>query len=394
MSERDFKTMGDMIKYYYDPSAEGYIAGRNLSGYDIIKDANVNSTVTGAYNPVYGAQVFQQFNNVANTLGVLPKFPMPRTGVRVVTAKTATTGTGGVSEDGTIPDTVKPTFSTFSRKPKEIAHTFSVSNRQQLISRMEDDAPIDMGYMREYIGVEHPKQINYMLLKDVTTLISAAPANRMESIDRLVSSYEEVTDCGDVDANDSDPYAGAIDRDAAASWADANVGENNNTNRALTLNLIRTEIRNIRTYGGNPTTILTGPTTSQKIDNLIDATAKYMMSPGGTTKAHLTANGLQTANGMEGGFEVATLFGLPIIEDADVLVDGAARIYILDTSSSMGMPKLGLAMAQPTSYYEYGLSRNDPSGINRLGTEGLYYTAGELHCSIFRHQAKLRDIEA
>jgi len=35
----------------------------------------------------------------------------------------------------------------------------------------------------------------------------------------------------------------------------------------------------------------------------------------------------------------------------------------------------------------------DPFAINRLGTQGIYYTAGELICTFFKAQGSIRDLK-
>ena len=156
-----------------------------------------------------------------------------------------------------MPDTGKPTFQEVSTKPKTMAHTFDVSEIQDTLGKIKSDDVIgDMAFMRQYMAVEHKEHINSALLDDVTDkeYVDGSTAYNFESIDRVVSSYDEVTNCGDVDANDADIYG--IDRDASASWADAYVSHNSNSDRDLTDSLLRTLKQNVLTNRQNNLPVL------------------------------------------------------------------------------------------------------------------------------------------
>ena len=374
------RSITDMEKLYYSPVGAKYIAKA---------DAPVLTTTTGVYNAIYGAQVWAQLNQEANVFGVLPKTPWTRSGWRVITARAATSG-GGVAENGTLPDTLKPTFQEISTKPKTVAHTFDVSEVQQFLAEeSEDDAIGGMEMMRSLMGIHHKEMMNVMLMTNVTTVAS----NNLESVDRVASSYAEVTNCGDVDANDADIYG--LDRDAAASWADAYVDENANVDRDLTDEMIRTGLRTVKQQGGNTTVIVTGYDTYAKIQGLYEPSVRYM--PIGEATAKVGVNGIQTEAGLGFGVNVATLYGIPLILSKDTVKDTISRIYFLDTSDpeGFGKPRLGIDVAKPTQYFEAGMyaSNKDPFGIDRLGTEGMYRTMAELKCRFFKAQGKIRDLK-
>lgn len=108
-------------------------------------------------------------------------------------------------------------------------------------------------------------------------------------------------------------------------------------------------------------------------------------------------NGVETAEGANFGVALSTLYGIPVFTSQAVASDTISRIYLLDTSpqSGTGLPRLGIAMLHPTLYMESGMSaaRPDPFAINRFGTEGVYYTAGELWCTFFKAQGSIRDLK-
>ena len=249
------RTIEDLEKLCYSREGARYIQKA---------DAPVLSSTTGVYNAIYGAQVWRQLNQADTTFGLLPKVPWIQSGWRVITARGSTAVSGGVPENGAIPDSTKPTFQEVSTLPKTVAHTFNVSEIQQLLAKeTKDDAVGDLEFMRGYYAIEHKEQIDRMLVTDVDTLAG----DNFESIDRVVSSYSEVSDASiGLDAGDADIYG--IDRDAGASWADAYVNHNSGTDRALTDELIRTLLQNVYTNGGQPTFFLTGHDTYSAIQGL------------------------------------------------------------------------------------------------------------------------------
>ena len=370
------RTIQDLEEVYYGKGAT-YIQKT---------DAPVISTTTGVYNAVYGAQTWALLNQEANAFGILPKYPWNKSGWRLITARAGTLGTGGVAENGTLPDTIKPTWVEVSTKPKTVAHTFNVSEVQEfLATESDDDAIGDMAYMRQYMAVEHKEHINKMLLTDVDTLAS----NNFESIDRVCSSKSEV-DASLCGANDADIYG--LDRDGVTTY-DAYVSHNSGTDRTLTDSLIRTALYNIANNGGNTTVILTGHDTYSAIQGLYDPQVRYSVIGEATVK--IGVNGIQTKDGIGVGINVAQIYGKPIIVSKDVPKDTISRIYFLDTSDpeGFGIPRLGFKVAKPTQYFEAGMKTGDPFGINALGNKGMYRTMGELIATHLKAQGKIRDLQ-
>jgi len=372
-------TIEDMEKLYYSNKGAKFIQKA---------DAPVLSTTTGVYNAIYGAEVWRQLNQADNAFGLLPKVPFLKSGWRVITARAdaITTPTGGVAEGGALPETVKPTIKEISTKPKHVVRTFNNSIIQEYLSKVSnDDAVGDLEFLKAYFGIEHKEHIDAMLLQDVDTTANT----NFESIDRVCSSYSEVSDSTlGIDANDADIYG--QDRDAAASWADAYVNHNSGTDRSLTDALIRTLLTNVETNGGRPTFLLTGRDTYSDIQGLYGDQARYN-NPMKDLNIKVTVNGIETVEGAEAGMNVATIYGLPLFKDVHVTKDTKSRIYALDTSNPENFEygRLHFAVAQPTSYYE----SRDFFALNALNNEGMYLTMGELRCTFFAAQGKLRDLQ-
>jgi hypothetical protein len=101
-------------------------------------------------------------------------------------------------------------------------------------------------------------------------------------------------------------------------------------------------------------------------------------------------NGVQGVQGAAlGSVPVAFYNRIPVITDVNCLADtgGISRMYFLDTDY------LKFRVAMPTSYFEGGMRRGDPFGLNYLKSEGMYLTGGEVVCYNFKAQGKLRDLK-
>jgi hypothetical protein len=212
-------------------------------------DAPYLSSSTAMYNAVHGAEAVHQIIQEDNVRRLLPKVPYLRGGVRFITAAGTTSGVG-IAENAAVPDTVSATLANVDYGIKERSYSFNVSARMEFLSMLEDDAWSQGGgafaAARYFAQLEFNKTLNRELTTNVTTLAG----NNFESIDRVVSSYAEVNSCGDVDANDSDIYG--INRDAGATYADAYVNHNSNTDRDLTLDLCKDVLENVQPNWGGP----------------------------------------------------------------------------------------------------------------------------------------------
>ena len=368
-------TIDDMLKLYYTNKGSKFIQ----------KDAPVISTTTGVYNAVYGAEVWRQLNQMDTAFGLLPKVPWTKSGWRVITANAedVSTPTVGIAEVAALPSTTKPTFAEVSTKPKEVVHTFDVSTKQEFLAKISNDDTIgDLEFMRSYMGIEHKEHIDGMLLGDVDTTANT----NIESLDRVVSSYDELTNIG-LTAGDSDIYA--LDRDATESWSDAYVSDNSGADRNLTDSILRTHLQNVYTNGGQPTFMLTGFDTYANIQGLYGDQARYN-NPMAENRVTTTVNGVETVSGTEVGMNITTVYGIPVFQDNKVAKDTGSRIYTLDTGNPEGfeIPRLCFKVAQPTSYYE----SRDLFSVNKLAYEGMYLTMGELICTRFKAQGKIRDL--
>lgn len=386
MSYPRINTIEELEWRYYSQAGQRYLNQADKFT-TIRKDADVTTGITGVFNVVYGAQVWAQFNQEANIFGALPKYAWDQDGWRVITAAAGSAADGGTSENGAIPATIKPTFAQVSTAVKTVAHSFGVSELHEFQSEISDnDAFGSMAQMRSIMAVKHKEAINEQLARDVDSTADT----RIESIDRVCSSYTEVTE-NSLTANDADIYG--LDRDTSTGWYHAYFDGNSGNDRNLTDGLIRDAFDNIQEAGGNISLILTGHDTYSAIQGLYDPQVRYANV--GETKMQMSVNGVQTAEGVGVGLNIPTLYGVPMIVSSDVQKDTISRMYFLDTTDpeGFGKPRLGMKIAKPTQYFEAGINQGDPFGINRFGNEGVYRTMGELICYNFKAQGKIRDLK-
>jgi hypothetical protein len=375
MARNYIRTVQDMERYYY---GAGNAMGYSYSGSELLKaDAPLLSTTGGTYQAIYGRKVWSQLNQEFNAFSILPKKPWDRSGWRVVTDKPNSGAVhGGIAENGTLPETVKPVFQHVAAKPKTIAHSFDMSEVAIFLADKDDGLGDIRSVLKEEMGKHHAEMVNKMLLTDVTT----TAGNNFESLDRITTD-NSVMSSGYFTAGEEDIYS--IDRSANAwSEAEANASGTKGTNRVLTLDHLDTLFQNIWTRGGNPKVILTGYDTLMRLQQLLQSQQRFMEEKRVTP----TFNGVKGVPGVEAGFVVSTYNGVPIIPTKDMPQDGISRMYLLDTDY------MHFATAIPTQYFESGIETGDPFAINRLGQEGLYRTMGELWTTFFGAQGSVRDL--
>ncbi len=379
---RDYvRTVTDMERYYY---GAGNAMGYSYTGSELLKaDSPMLSSTAGTYQAIYGRKVWSQLNQEFNAFSILPKKPWDRSGWRVITEKpNAGAVHGGVAENATLPETVKPTFQHVAAKPKTIAHTFDMSEVAVFLADKDDGMGDIRSVLKEEMGKHHAEMVNGMLLASVDT----PAANNFESLDRVTSNAALMTTgTGHVSANsDHDIYS--ISR-ANQTWSDAEVDvDSGDADRVLSLDQLDLLFQKIWKRGGNPKVMLTGYDTLMRLQQLLQSQQRFMEEKRVTP----TYNGVKGVPGIEAGFIVATYNGIPIIPTKDMGVDttgNLSKIYYLDTDY------LHFSTAIPTQYFESGIETGDPFAINRLGQEGLYRTMGEVWTTFFGAQGSVRNLK-
>ncbi len=279
MARNYVRTVTDMERYYY---GAGNAMGYSYSGSELLKaDSPMMSTTAGTYQAIYGRKVWSQLNQEFNAFSIMPKRPWDRSGWRVITDKpNAGVVHGGIAENGTLPDTVKPVFQHVAAKPKTIAHSFDVSEVAVFLADKDDGMGDMRSVLKEEMGKHHAEMVNKMLLTDSETVAG----NNFESLDRItgndggssggLTSMETggsagTDHCG---ATDLDIYS--IDRSANA-WSNAvvNCGSDraSGNRRTMSLDQLDDTFQRMWELGGNPKVILTGYDTLMRLQQLLQA---------------------------------------------------------------------------------------------------------------------------
>ena len=396
-----FKTIADLERATYGSFGGDRLlkATGALTGIEGSHHAGESRTTTTAlYNLVYGQKVWSMINREINALSMLPKKPWKSSGWRVLKARAL----GGVAENIALSSitNIRPEYDVLSLSPKTVAHTFEVSEIAQLMGGLDDGIGDIMQNYREEVGITHAEVMNKMVLLDLTSTagegLRASGFSEAEREANLTSLYHIVSNFAEITAAEAaspalansleifgterkDP-AGGTPMNHLESFVDRNSG----TDRALTVNLLNTALRQLMARGGDPKVILTGYDTIQTLGELLQAQERFM----GRSEIVPTHSGIKGVSGREVGFRVATYHDIPIIPVKDMPNGGAglSDMLILDTDH------LFLCTLKPTEYFEGGINA-DVFGHGKLGHRGLYRTVAETMCTYFRGQGKIIDLE-
>ncbi|MCK5216590.1 MAG: hypothetical protein KAJ93_02315 [Methanosarcinales archaeon] len=345
------------------------------------KDAPVLTSTTGVRNVMYGARLWEQIVTAANAIGVMGAKPWVTSGYRAITDAAATTSPGS-SEGSALSATIKPTFAEIDVAPTSSHVTFEQSDLETMLEGKDDT--ILWSDLVEYMSREFSNRLNRASLATADTV----PTTGIESLDRIIGSYAEIAygkvdDSNVLDAGDLDIYG--LDRDAGATFADAYVNGQayGSGSRTLALSHIDAMFTNCRPYWDgssmNNKAIITGYDTLERIEQLLQAQQRFAAP----ARVQFTVNGIQTVSGAEAGFDVASYKGVPIIPDSNVLQDTLSRIMLLD------LDNIHLGALSPTRYLESG----DFFALDKMVKMGMYYMHGEIVCTKFKGQGKVRDLQ-
>ena len=395
------------LQMFYDAGA----LGPTVSPDDSVFNKTMINTGLGAgvWNPIFGAQAWYQLNTEANLFGMLPKLSWDKSGFRAIAAYTRTSASMGISETGALPTPTVPTIETIKLTPKNLVNTFETTNvMEQLAKTSQDDVFANLDAIRMFYATEHVKLLNQQLNAlavgtSAATSVDGSTILVFESIDRIVSSYAEGTGVGLTGtstptlAHVINPYAGAIDRSGGAGAFDAQVVSASGTfgvGAALTDNVLRTLIADCRTAGGYNNVMLTGYKTYAEMQGLY--LSNWRTVNWGELRVQTGLNGIKSADGLDVGMNVASVYGIPLIQGVDTPGSGGTvgvqNVYLLDTTDTEGYgdARLGAQILYPTQYTE--TSARDFLLLGALAYEAMYNTVGELACRAPAFNGKIRDI--
>lgn len=366
----------EVLDYYH---AALRLASLDMKGNDIIRveddvirglaKAGLTTGDAGVVNAIYQLGVFIQYSIKNTGYGSLPKNPWQVQGYRAV--KTASkTANLGIAEAQNVGAGVEPGYEEIAPDPKEIELVGDYSQKLVVLSQIADAVKPDEN--RVTIEKDFFKSLENDLFADFDTL----PGDDFESIDRVCASTSEQAGVG-ATAGDEDMYG--IDR-GANSWMDANSDHNSNVDRDLTIALIEALRQDQEPYWDTfpeKKVFITGFDTFTRW-SLLEGTKQRL----GSDTFTVTINDGITSPGVKGGFKLATWDDIPIIRTDSVVQDTISRLYLLD------LEHLGIAFGRPISYSE-------SDNMFEVGHKilGVHYGIGELYCTKFKGQGKLRDLQ-
>jgi len=381
------------IENFYLGQANPFLSARDLVELQKATGAVTSDLGTGFYNPKYGALAWAQLNLESNLWGILPKSTFPRRGWRVITGMDGDYSSMAIGETGALPDATYMPIEAYKAEPKQVVDKFEISDIAEALAEVTDeDIAVNAEILRKQKAIFFAKKVNQMISRKA--LGSAADGSdteasaglMFEALDRIVSSYEEAVAVGKPTA--ANIYG--IDR-STAEWANAYVDMSVGDPQPLLVERIRNAYKESLKAGANPNVFVTGYDTYAKILGLYEVFMNFL--PMQETGVQFDVGGVKTAEGVDAGMKVASVYGIPIIQAVDIPNDGDGtlnRMYLLDTTDveGYGLPRLGVSVLRPVEYWEI----NNPIITNKFALVGVYRMAGELIGRRLAGQAKIRDI--
>jgi hypothetical protein len=382
---RQFRTIEDMENFYY--------GGLNADMIKKTDDFSISAD-TAIWVRVVGAKVWSQINYEANTFAGLPKEPWIKSNWRLETSAGHSFPSGALPEGSanaftSISEAIHPTLANITTVPRLVDHAWGATWLQMALADAGADDTIGATYLARQCGDSHIRAISAALCQDVDT-----PAlTSMESIDRVSSSSAET-------AHTSAPADGDIytlNRDGSTAY-DAQVSSSGSAAgnlRDLTVNLVDSVWASITSAGGglgDGYVIFTRYNTIKEWSALLEAERRFNVL-GEATFIPRAGEASAVTPGLEVGFNVATYFGIPIIPCKDYDSSRAAvRTNEVGPINFINTKYNRVAMLQPTVYTQSNWPE-DTIRIGTHGTEGHYYTIGELRCYNFVVNGKVTDIK-
>lgn len=401
-----FQTVDELTNYFY-----------NRMPNDIVK-SGFSTADSGAYNPLFGAFAWANFNLEANLYAILPKFVWDYSGARIYSAKAGlladagssnNTGKGGVIEGGLIPASIKPTVEEVAFKPKTLVYPFEVTElHDHLVEGSRDDLFGSLAHQTIYAADQFKERLNTMLTMDPAGLASEAADDLtlldLESIPRIISSDAE-EDAAALGWNDAfDPWraTATIDRDTATTYDSTVVSPTGNlaTSDILTNSLFTDTFASLRTAGGKePTLLVGGQDTYSELQKTYFNAYRIQNTNDIRSEFNVSVNGIDTFTGTGVGLHISTLYGLPFVPTKDSPGSDsthAGDLFILNTSADKMAPTkplLGIQVLKPILYYEASKRQQGwPFIADGFIDKALYEMLAETTCRNFKAQGKVVNI--
>jgi len=360
----------DMFNYYY-----------GVGGLEVAKaDAPVLVATAGAYNPYYSAQLMAQVINSANAFSVLGMMPYKKSGYRAVTAKSG--ATIAMAEGAATGDSKKPTLAHVQVKPGLHFVNFDMGSLEMALEGKDDVTTF--AELMAYMGDEFMGYTDINILKNIAA--GGAYTVGFDSLQRLIANYAYLT--AEPAANELDPWS-TQDRDAGASWADAQmvtgtVSGDAETDLTFALANVDTLFAACIPWWKNGSVankvFITGYDMLNRMQALMMAQAIWK----GYEGASVDVNGIKTLPGQTANMMIAQYNSIPIIGDYNMVADTLSRIALVDKDH------LGIGLITPLMAFDTG-----PDVINTamftgsLTRRGAYLIQGQVWCDCFKAQGMI-----
>lgn len=343
-------------------------------------DVPAYTGTSGYRNRIYGKKMWMQMNIKPNTFTAIPRKPYEQSGYRLVAdfATTATTGSGVAESTSTIPDAKVPAITMMNIGPKTLINDpYAFTLVMENMTKSDDVVTLD-GVL-EILGKEFPMRVNNTMVEKNTANTASAGYN-FESIDRLISGYEEKVAHSGIAAGAVDIFG--IDRHSGATAFDAKVSAAA-ANREFKLShidgLFTATMPYWNDYVMDEKVIITGFDTIERMQTLAQSQQRFV----GWNNYQVTYNGVKTLPGDAIGFGVSQYRGVPVVADQFIKNDSAlSRLYLIDTST------MQLGMLLPPTF----ITDRNYLARKALTVLATYFMAGELVCNKFRANGKVMDI--
>lgn len=404
-SFRGLRNIDELTNYWYNKSE------------DMVK-AGFSTADAGAYNPLYGAIAWINFNLEANVVSVLPKFVWDYSGARIMTVKgnsmadagsSNNTSKGGTVQGGLIAGAIKPTVEELLWIPKTLQYVFEVSElHEYLVEQSRDDAYGSLAQQRVYAADQVKEMWNQMLTLKSSGLADTAADNLsrldLESLDRIVSSKAEY-DANNVTTESYNPWKDTADinRNTATTWDSTVVSPTGDLNTAdvLTDAILRNTLARLRIAGGRePTVMIGGQDTYSEVQSIYMNAYRIQNTADLRSEFNVNANGISTFTGTGVGLHISTIYNIPFIptKDSPVGLGEVGDLYLLNTAPDKNAPlkpMLGLQVLKPILYYEASKRQQGYPFINEAFKDrALYEMMAENTCRNFKAQGKIININS
>ena len=294
---------------------------RQIAGvpFEVMQKALLTSTA-GGFNPLFSYAAIAGIAVEANTWNMLPKVAW-RTRTLGWRSKTAAAiaASVGVAEAANVPADIDPTWVEVQPTIKETLQATGVSIRAREAASIADMITENQHVMSTLEDLMRAQNA------DLMGAVFGVEGNHVERLRTLLSSNGEIAG-KTPGANTGDPWLN-IDRDAGASWADANALHASGVDRNLQLSLVDQLFQNQRQFWDSPANkvYVTGDTTLRVWSELEEAKERL-----GEVRVQFTVGGIRSVRGQEAGVVLSGYRGDPIIPDSQMTSETIDDIMYLD----------------------------------------------------------------